>query len=81
MMTANALKEATDLRTQLMRQGVQDVRRLAAEASSVAAGILSAGNPENGLRDALESARRKLDEAEGILGRIEEEHFHGHKEG
>jgi hypothetical protein len=75
------LREVTDLRMQLLREGVQKIRRDAKEAESATRKLISDGQPGNGLEDALETAARKLQEAEEILGRIEEHQFHGHREG
>jgi hypothetical protein len=75
------LREATDLRMRLLRQGVQQIRKNAKAAESDTRKLISDGQPGNGLEDALETAARKLQEAEEILGRIEEHQFHRHREG
>jgi hypothetical protein len=75
------LREVTDLRMQLLREGVQKIRSAVSDAEKATLGLLEDGRPETGLADALQTARAKLGDAAEILRRVEEHQFHGHREG
>jgi hypothetical protein len=80
-MTEITLRDATRVRRQLLRQGVRDARKQAAETGGILAALMADGSPENGLSEALRAAHDQASKLEEALGRIEAHQFHGDKEG